>query len=490
MHLGRRWKRLRTRLVAWTALPAVLLLAVVAVLTFLAYQRVVEQDIVERERERVSLAANRMKEELDKYADELLALAQIEARYQGYPLGQVAALRDTGRRLAVFDGGVILLDHLGHVMGTEPQREGTLGEDWSDRSYFSALIRGEAVVFSDAVPDGPDGGLVVGVAVPVNSVYSQHQRQLGALVGMFRLGEPTISAFYASVVRLRMGDGVYLVDGKGRVIYHPDPARIGEDLSGDAVVGHVLAGQVGALHVPDRGADAGDVVVGYAPVPGTSWGLITEKEWSTVASASRSYGRVLLALLVLGIIMPSIGFGLLAYVRRGEAVERAQIEQQMRVARLVQQTQLPGQAPDLSGWQLKDHYEPAQAVGGDFYDFLPLEDGRLGLVIGDVTDKGVPAALVMATTRALLRTVAEREGGAGGPGDGDDARPVAHRRRARAVARARPGQGQRASAGRDPAQDVCDVPVCRPRSGHGTAVLRERRPQSALSRPSGQRRCP
>jgi anti-sigma regulatory factor (Ser/Thr protein kinase) len=226
---------------------------------------------------------------------------------------------------------------------------------------------------------------------------------------MFRLGEPTISAFYASVVRLRMGDDVYIVDGNGRVIYHPDPARIGEDLSGDRVVGQVLAGQVGALRVPDRGPAAHDVVVAFAPVPGTPWGLVTEKGWSAVANASRGYGRVLLGLLVLGVVMPSIGFGLLAYVRRGEAVERAQIEQQLRVARLVQQTQLPEQAPELDGWQLRDHYQPAQAVGGDFYDFFPLADGRLGLVIGDVTDKGVPAALVMATTRALLRTVAARE---------------------------------------------------------------------------------
>jgi anti-sigma regulatory factor (Ser/Thr protein kinase) len=49
-------------------------------------------------------------------------------------------------------------------------------------------------------------------------------------------------------------------------------------------------------------------------------------------------------------------------------------------------------------------------VGGDFYDFIPLQDGRLGLVIGDVTDKGVPAALVMATTRAILRSVATESG--------------------------------------------------------------------------------
>src|SRR5215213_8054966 len=83
-------------------------------------------------------------------------------------------------------------------------------------------------------------------------------------------------------------------------------------------------------------------------------------------------------------------------------------EQELRVARLIQQTLLPKNVPDLPGYGLAAYYQPAREVGGDFYDFLDLEDGRFGLVVGDVTDKGVPAALVMATTRTLLRASAQR----------------------------------------------------------------------------------
>jgi len=64
--------------------------------------------------------------------------------------------------------------------------------------------------------------------------------------------------------------------------------------------------------------------------------------------------------------------------------------------------------PELPGYQLAAYYQPAREVGGDFYDFLELDDGHLGLVVGDVTDKGVPAALVMATTRTMLRASAQR----------------------------------------------------------------------------------
>ena len=54
------------------------------------------------------------------------------------------------------------------------------------------------------------------------------------------------------------------------------------------------------------------------------------------------------------------------------------------------------------------YYRPARDVGGDFYDFIELPDGLLGLVVGDVTDKGVPAAMVMAATRSVLRAAAQR----------------------------------------------------------------------------------
>lgn len=87
--------------------------------------------------------------------------------------------------------------------------------------------------------------------------------------------------------------------------------------------------------------------------------------------------------------------------------ERARIEQEMHTAQLIQLSLLPKELPTLSGWQIASYYQAAREVGGDLYDFLPFEDGRLGLVIGDVTDKGMPAALVMASTRSMLRAAAQ-----------------------------------------------------------------------------------
>src|SRR5918997_776564 len=105
---------------------------------------------------------------------------------------------------------------------------------------------------------------------------------------------------------------------------------------------------------------------------------------------------------------PAVRVAQLVRQQQQEAQERERIEQELRVARLIQQTLLPKTLPELPGYKVAAYYQPAREVGGDFYDFLELEDGRLGLVVGDVTDKGVPAALVMATTRTMLRASAQR----------------------------------------------------------------------------------
>ena len=87
--------------------------------------------------------------------------------------------------------------------------------------------------------------------------------------------------------------------------------------------------------------------------------------------------------------------------------ERERVEQELRVARSIQQASLPKEVPTLEGWQITPFYQPAREVGGDFYDFHLLSGGRLGLVVGDATGKGVPAALVMSTSLGMLQLAAQ-----------------------------------------------------------------------------------
>jgi len=89
-----------------------------------------------------------------------------------------------------------------------------------------------------------------------------------------------------------------------------------------------------------------------------------------------------------------------------DMADRERLEQELQLAREIQQTFMPSQVPRLPGWEVAFLWRSARQVAGDFYDFFELPDRRLGLVIADVADKGMPAALLMTLTRTLLRAAA------------------------------------------------------------------------------------
>jgi serine phosphatase RsbU (regulator of sigma subunit)/predicted ester cyclase len=104
--------------------------------------------------------------------------------------------------------------------------------------------------------------------------------------------------------------------------------------------------------------------------------------------------------------MGTIGATLRKQRLEQEISERERIAQELKVARDIQQASLPKEVPTIEGWKISPFYRPAREVGGDFYDFHLLSEGHVGLVVGDATGKGVPAALVMSSTRSMLRALA------------------------------------------------------------------------------------
>jgi sigma-B regulation protein RsbU (phosphoserine phosphatase) len=92
-----------------------------------------------------------------------------------------------------------------------------------------------------------------------------------------------------------------------------------------------------------------------------------------------------------------------------QVLDKQRIEDQLKVAREVQSGLLPVAPPELPGYDIAAVNLPTWAIGGDYYDYVPLEGGRLGLVVADVSGKGIPAALIMATFRAALRTEMRRQ---------------------------------------------------------------------------------
>lgn len=298
-----RRESLRSRIIAWSFVPTAIILAAVALLNFYSYQQVTENLVIERDRELARLSAGQLGSEVAQHGDLLASIARTLDLREGGPTQWQANIERSANRLAIFDGGSIILDSHGTVVASHPHRADLIDQDRSYRPYYRAMLHSQATYFSDAIPEGPGGAHVVAVAVPI---IGPEGESLGTMVGMFRIGATSVSAFYASIVKMRLEQegSAYLVDGQGRVIYGTGGEHIGEDLSDQEAVQRVLDGEDGSLRTRDRTGTL--ILASYAPVPGTNWGLVREENWSALLSSSGSYRHFLLLLLALGVAVPAL----------------------------------------------------------------------------------------------------------------------------------------------------------------------------------------
>jgi serine phosphatase RsbU (regulator of sigma subunit) len=203
----------------------------------------------------------------------------------------------------------------------------------------------------------------------------------------------------------------------GAVQVAPSVVAAGPELdlaSNDPLVGYLLSAASAVdittlqLQSPALAAlqEAGVVLVVPLISSGSLVGLLSLGPRRSERGYSTDDMRLLNSLA--GYAAPAMRVGQLVRQQQAEARQRERIEQELKIAQIIQQQFLPKELPDLPSWHVAAFYRPARTVGGDFYDFIPLPDGRVMFVVGDVTDKGIPAALVMASTHALLRDAGPR----------------------------------------------------------------------------------
>jgi nitrate/nitrite-specific signal transduction histidine kinase len=302
----RRWGGLRAKIITWSFIPTAIILTAVALFTFISYQRVTEDLVLHRDQDVARLSAGQLATELAEYPNILSGLARTAAIYSGDPAIQRNALLNAQNSLTVFDGGVVILDTFGTVVAVEPEQPEILGQDWSDRPCYSTALRSQTrgssePIFSDILANKAQGVEVVSIATPITGEQGEFQ---GVIVGMFRLGATAVSSFYGDIVRLRIGEvgSAYLVDGNGRVIYHSNVDLIGQDFASRPTVQQVLEGESGATRT--QSPEQQDIVASFAPVPGTPWGLVIEESWASLTNEGKSYQRLLLLLLAVGVALP------------------------------------------------------------------------------------------------------------------------------------------------------------------------------------------
>lgn len=298
-----RGMRLRNRILIWSFVPSTIILFAVAVTIYFAYQSVTEDLVVGRNQQLIHLSAGQLSADINRYADTLTTLTRTADMYSGDPARQAKELERAANQLLVFDGGALVLDPPGNVVVEAPESLGFLGQDWSNRSFYRQIMHTGAPVFSNIISSRQGDRDVIAVAVPILDASGEFQ---GTLVGLFRVGASSYSAFYGGIIKLRLGSSgnTYLVDSTGRVVYHPDESRIGSDMHSLPAVQQVVERQVGYLRTRDLNGK--DILATYAPVPGTPWGLINEEGWSDLLVSSRGYGQFLYLLLGLGVVIPTL----------------------------------------------------------------------------------------------------------------------------------------------------------------------------------------
>lgn len=396
---------IRTRIVAGAVILTLIGVLIATVFIYQAYRDGMARLIVQRDRELSLLTAVRLRDELAKLARELDPVVRSQSVYLGLTEKQRLLLRGQGGRLGVFDGGLVLMDITGRVRASAPERWDIMSHDWSNEEFFRTMLvtAPPSEYFSSVADVGPDNTPVVVVSVPV---LGPNGEMTGVLAGMFRLAAAQGSTFYASIVRLRLsgtGDS-YIVDGAGRVIYDSGYRRTGQTMD---IAALRAAGSTSELK-PTLNAAGAAVIVAHAPVPGTSWTLITETDWAQAMAPVERFASTIIALLALGLVVPTIGVALLARGQRGAISENDQAALEARTGKAMRQRLLPPYTPMLGGWEVAVHHQSAAngATARDLYDYMLLPDGRLMIALATVAERGLAAVHLLTTARATFRTVA------------------------------------------------------------------------------------
>ena len=295
---------IRAKSVLAGLVPFLLVLAAVGFIGVRAYDRVARDVVTQRDAELARVTAERLSERLEQEARLLQDLAEDERVRSLERDGVRSALDEAAAGLSAFNGGIMVYSSTGVTVAASPssaERAVTGSGDESSR-LLTAVRATRRPAFSDVFRDPLTGEDVILIGVPIRGIEEEFG---GMLAGVVTLRTSLLGAVFAEVLELRGGRSglAYLVDGRGRVIYHRNLLRIGTDLSALPPVEQVLAGKTDALISDDLAGT--EVVAGFAPVPGTGWGVVTQERWNLITGPIRDSGLLLLAMLGVGALLSS-----------------------------------------------------------------------------------------------------------------------------------------------------------------------------------------
>ena len=398
-------KQLASNILMWILIGAMAVIGLIAYYTYRAYQNAATELLVQRDRQLAQLSAARLSSEMNNFSSILIDIARTADMFSGDLPDQFRAFQSAAPRLAVFDGGSLLLDGRGIVIAAQPPRPTLIGEDFSKREYYRAVLGTSPLHFSDGVADGPQGQTVIGVAVPIEGPQEQ---LVGVIVGYFEIGQDISNSFYSSLVRLRLGQtgAIYLFDGQARILFDSGTDSIGHFLTTSQLTQVSELRQAGSMLFVDE--NGRETVAALAPVPNTDWTIVIEDDWRQLTSSTRRYANIFFLSLFLGLLLPPISIVVLSRQRKIRKLFINKNPSVRELSTLVQNSIAPSTLPMLPNWEIAVRQIDSEIKQISTYDATILADGRLLLMLAESDGPQLPASLALRDVHAVMRAAAEQ----------------------------------------------------------------------------------
>jgi signal transduction histidine kinase len=280
-----RFRSLLAQSILWIALPIVLVMMSAIIAGVLAYQQVVTSLLIDRDRQLATLSAHQISEAADGYGRVLQALASNTDVSSPSAQKRMAAVENASEALGIFSAGVMIAAPNGTLLTSVPIGAEPDGTNVASRNYFISARDGLLPAFSDVITDVQTADDMVVIAVPI---LDEANRATGkVLMGAIQLHNTPFGDPVKNLIVGDQGFGV-LVDARGRVIFDPQTENIGADFTNRPFVQRVMNGETGgALWTSPTGER---LVIGYAPVEATGWGLVVREPWQAVIAPVEVYG--------------------------------------------------------------------------------------------------------------------------------------------------------------------------------------------------------
>lgn len=301
------WNSLRTKIIAWSFVPTVIILSAVAWFTFYSYQKVLGDLAIKQYPEIVQPKVQAFTDAVGGLGDSLILpiYLEIDTNHE-LPLEvRIRNILDHAQDLDKFDGGIYFLDQQGKIFLTQPPQPELISQDWSDTPHFRSInVNPNMGAWTDLITIGSSGKKVFCMGMAMTGLT--WKEVIASLYLCFNVHPDPQNTYYQTVKSLDLGPNLYVVDRNHQIIYSPDPSEMGKDLSGETFIQQLSKGksESGRFRIGNE-----DLVVSYVAVAGgpsdrVSWFVITEQSWADIMEPTLPYRQFLLVLLALGGVVP------------------------------------------------------------------------------------------------------------------------------------------------------------------------------------------